>query len=62
MRTASGYTRRVLAEATVGRFERVIGDGSRSRTNQRQATEMAVAVAVLNRMLELGRPESVRIA
>jgi hypothetical protein len=40
----------------------VIGDGLRSRTDERQATEMNVAVMVLNRMLELGRPESVRIA
>ena len=59
---ASGYNRRALAEATIGRFKRVIGDGLRSRTDQRQATEMTVAVAVLNRMLELGRPKSVRIA
>src|SRR3954466_11541941 len=59
---ASGYNRRALAEATIGRFKRVIGDGLRSRTDQRQATEMDVAVHVLNRMLELGRPESVRIA
>src|SRR5215470_3671288 len=34
----------------------------RSRTDRRQTTEMAVAVSVLNRMLKLGRPESVRIA
>src|SRR4051794_35095015 len=60
--TASGYNRRALAEATIGRFKRVIGDGLHSRTDQRQATEMNVGVAVLNRMLELGRPESVRIA
>src|SRR3954470_14877495 len=58
----SGYNRRALAEATIGRFKRVIGDGLRSRTEQRQATEMNVAVMVLNCMLELGRPESVRIA
>ena len=58
---ASGYNRRALAEATIGRFKRVIGDGLRSRTDERQATEMDVAVQVLNRMLELGRPESVRI-
>ncbi len=57
---ASGYNRRALAEVAVGRFKRVIGDARRSRTDRRQATE--VAVAVLNRMLELGRPESVRIA
>ena len=59
---ASGYNRRALAEATIGRFKRVIGDRLHSRTDQRQATEMNVAVAVLNRMLELGRPKSVRIA
>ena len=59
---ASGYDRRALVEATIGRFKRVIGDGLCSRTDQRQATEMKVAVAVLNRMLELGRPKSVRIA
>src|SRR3982751_3289496 len=60
--TASGYNRRAMAGAPIGRFKRVIGDGLRSRTDQRQATEMNVAVMVLNRMLELGRPESVRIA
>jgi hypothetical protein len=59
---ASGYNRRALAEATIGRFKRVIGGGLHSRTDQRQATEMNVAVAVLNRMLGLGRPKSVRIA
>ena len=59
---ASGYNIRARAEATIGRFKRVIGDGLRSRTDERRATEMDVAVQVLNRMLELGRPESVRIA
>jgi hypothetical protein len=57
----SGYNRRALAEATIGRFKRVIGDGLHARTDQRQATEMTVGVMVLNRMLELGRPKSVRI-
>src|SRR3954463_12751444 len=59
---ASGYNVRARAEATIGRFKRVIGDGLRSRTDERRATEMDVAVHVLNRMLELGRPESARIA
>ena len=40
----------------------MIGDGLHARTDQRQATEMNVGVVVLNRMLELGRPKSVRIA
>ncbi len=59
---ASGYNLRALAETAVSRYKRVIGDTLRSRTDGRQATEVAVAVGVLNRMLELGRPESVRIA
>ena len=59
---ASWYNKRARAEAMIGRYKRVIGDGLRSRTEQRQATEMTVAVMVLNRMLELGRPNSVRIA
>jgi hypothetical protein len=46
----------------MGRFKGVIGDGLRCRTDQRRATEVEVAVHALNRMLELGRPESVRIA
>jgi hypothetical protein len=58
---ASGYTKRARAEATIGRFKRVIGDGLRSRTDERRATEMDVAVQVLNRMLELGRPTYVRV-
>ena len=59
---ASGYNRRALAEAAIVRYKRVIGDALRSRTDRRQATEVAIAVHALNRMLELGRPESVRIA
>src|SRR3954463_11561889 len=58
---ASGYNARARAEASIGRFKRVIGDGLRSRTDERRATEMDVAVQVLNRMLELGRPTYVRI-
>ena len=59
---ASGYTKQARAEAAIGRFKQVIGDGLRSRTDQRRATEVDVAVHVLNRMLEWGRPISVRIA
>jgi hypothetical protein len=33
-----------------------------SFTDKRQATEVAIAVAILNRMLELGRPSYARIA
>ena len=40
----------------------VIGDALRSHTDGRQVTEVTIAADVLNRMLELGRPEYVRIA
>ena len=59
---ASGYTERDRAETAISRYKRVIGDGLRSHTDERRATEMDVAVHVLNRMLELGRPNYVRIA
>ena len=58
----SGYNRRSLVETAVSRFKRVIGDGLRSRMDQRRTTEVAIAVQAPNRMLELGRPKSVRIA
>jgi hypothetical protein len=59
---ASGYNWRALAEADVSRWKRVIGDGLRSQTDGRQTTKVAIAAEVLNRMLDLGRPEYVRIA
>jgi len=58
----SGYTRRALVEAAISRLKRVIGNGLRSRREHRRATEVAIAVHALNRMLELGRPKSVRTA
>ena len=57
----SGYNRRARAETAVGRWKRVIGDGLRSHTDERRTTEVEVAVQVLNRMLELGRPTYVRL-
>jgi hypothetical protein len=48
---ASGYTKRARAETGMARFKQVIGDGLRSHTDERQATEVNVAVHVLNRML-----------
>jgi hypothetical protein len=59
---ASGYNWRALVESDVSRWTRVLGDGLRSQTDGRQASEVAIAADVLNRMLELGRPEYVRIA
>jgi hypothetical protein len=58
---ASGYNRRAKVEAAIGRWKQVIGDGLRARIDERRVTEVNVAVHVLNRMLDLGRPSYVRI-
>jgi hypothetical protein len=58
---ASGYNWQALVGSDVSRWKRVIGDGLCSRTDGRQEAEVAIAAGVLNRMLELGRPEYVRL-
>ena len=58
---ASGYNLRALVEADIGRWKRVIGEALQSQTDGRQATDVAIAVNVLNRMLKLGRPNYIRI-
>jgi hypothetical protein len=50
-----GYTRRALVEASISRLKRVIGNALCSRTEHRRTTEVAIAIHVLNRMLEFGR-------
>ena len=44
------------------RWKGVIGQALCFHTDEAQATEVAIAVAVLNRMVNLGRPNSVRVA
>lgn len=57
---ATGYGRRSLIETTMGRYKALIGPRLRARGFAAQQTEAAVGVAVLNRMLATGRPDSVR--
>jgi hypothetical protein len=57
---ASGYNKHAKVEAAIARWKHVIGDGLRSRRDERRSTEVDVAVHVLNCMLELGRPSYVR--
>ena len=45
---ASGYNTRARAEAAVARWKQVIGDGLRSRKDERRVTEVEVAVHALN--------------
>ena len=56
----SGYGRRALVETAMGRYKAIIGRRLRARSLSGQRTETAVGVAVLNRMLHAGPPNSVR--
>jgi hypothetical protein len=57
----SGYNERARVEGQFARWKQVIGDGLRFHTDEARATEVAIAAQVLNRMLDLGRPNSVRV-
>jgi hypothetical protein len=57
---ATGYGQRSLIETAMGRYKTLIGPRLRSRGFAAQQTEAAIGVAVLNRMLAAGRPNSVR--
>ena len=59
---ASGYNRRSKVEGAIGRYKRVIGSALRSREDAVRVCEVNIAVKVLNRMTELGRPVCVRVA
>ncbi|MCW2240582.1 hypothetical protein [Azospirillum canadense] len=59
---ASGYNKRAGVESQVARWKGVLGEALRFHSDQAQATEVAIGVMVLNRMLDLGRPNSVRVA
>jgi len=58
----SGYNARAGAEGAMSRYKRIIGDTLRSHSRPAQKVETRIAVTVLNRMFDLGRPESVRVA
>ena len=58
---ASGYRQQARVENLFGRYKRVLGDGLRARDPDAQNREAMIGCHVLNRMLELGRPESYRV-
>jgi hypothetical protein len=58
----SGYNKRARVEGQIARWKQVIGDGLRFHSDEARATEIAIAAQVLNRMLDLGCPNSVRVA
>lgn len=57
---ATDYGQQALVETAMGRYKAIIGPRPRARSFAGQQAEAAVGVAVLNRMLEAGRPDSVR--
>ena len=58
----SGYHRRSLAETAVFRFKIIFGNTLSTRTLPRQCTEARIKCAALNRMTQLGMPDSYRVA
>jgi len=58
----SGYHRRSLAETAVFRFKMIFGNTLSSRTPERQITEARVKASALNRMTQLGMPDSYPLA
>ena len=58
----SGYHRRSLAETTIFRLKTIFGATLRSRSFAQQATELFLRATALNRMTQLGMPESYPLA
>ncbi|EWY40684.1 hypothetical protein N825_32680 [Skermanella stibiiresistens SB22] len=61
-RRGSGYNQRARVEGQSARWKQVIGDWPRFHGDKARATEVAIAAQVLNRMLDLGRPNSLCVA
>jgi hypothetical protein len=53
-----GFGERSLAETTVSRFEHIFGPSLCARSDATRETEVRIKVAALNRMTELGMPDS----
>ena len=54
----SGYHRRSIVETHIGRYKKILGDTLSARTLANQQTETRLGCALLNRMLQLAKPES----
>lgn len=57
----SGYHRRSLAETTMFRFKTIFGGRLRRRRFDNQAVELFLKCAALNRMSQLGKPDSYKL-
>jgi hypothetical protein len=56
-----GYHRRSLAETTVFRYKRIVGEKLASRTMDTQRTEARIGCKVVHRMTVVGRPASYKV-
>ncbi|MBW4466087.1 MAG: hypothetical protein KME07_11695 [Pegethrix bostrychoides GSE-TBD4-15B] len=57
----SGYHRRSLAETTMFRCKTIFGATLRRRLFANQAVELFLKCAALNRMIQLGKPNSCKV-
>ncbi|MFD1624850.1 hypothetical protein [Azospirillum griseum] len=57
----SGCNPRAKVEGQIGRWKQVLGPTLRFHTDQAQTAETAIGTAALTPMLDLGRPNSVRL-
>ena len=60
-RKESGYHQQARVENTFFRYKSIVGDRLRARHPKSQEVEALIACNTLNRMMELGRPESFAI-
>ena len=58
----SGYHQRSLVETHMFRHKTILGDRLTARKKTTQATEVAIKCDILNRMTELGMPDSHKVA
>ena len=57
-KTGSGYTRRVLVETAFCRYKKILGPMLHGRKLSTQKTEVRLAAKILNKMTQLGMPDS----
>ena len=61
-RKESGAHQQARAENAMSRYKQIIGDSLRAKRLEAQKREAAIAVNAINRMTELGMPESVQVS
>jgi hypothetical protein len=57
---ATGYGRRSLVETAIVRCKHIVGSTLRARSTDGQGGQAAITVQVLNRMIRIAKPISVR--